>query len=394
MNKIIVIIIAFAFTQTQIFAGDEKNIIPAVLKSATVYRSGAELTHTAKALLKQGNNDLIIEGLSNGTDINSVQIGSDEKLTILSVEFSTDYLKPAVKSSNIKRLEDSLELLSKETARIQVMLKTDNELLEILKANRDIRGTQTGVSVAELVKMMEYYKTKALETQNEITIYQEKQNKLNEVIQKISLQINEEEQKNNKTTGKLMLQVVSPLAGNCNLTISYITSKASWNPSYDIRVENVTKPISLLYKARLVQTTGIDWKQVKLTLATSAPNQNNNAPVLKSWFLSYTNPVTRMENNLYMNSVQSMLQGKVAGLDVRTQLNDVVVAGYGSKSKEEVEVDDIKIRGANSKFTAPLYVLNGSIISQQQFERIDPKNIKSMDVLKDIEATSVYGARA
>ncbi|MEO5593791.1 MAG: mucoidy inhibitor MuiA family protein, partial [Chitinophagaceae bacterium] len=42
----------------------------------------------------------------------------------------------------------------------------------------------------------------------------------------------------------------------------------------------------------------------------------------------------------------------------------------------------------------PLYVLNGSIISQQQFERIDPKNIKSMDVLKDIEATSVYGARA
>ncbi|MEP6727461.1 MAG: DUF4139 domain-containing protein [Bacteroidota bacterium] len=387
MNKIIVIIIAFAFTQTQIFAGDEKNIIPAVLKLATVYRSGAELTHTAKALLKQGNNDLIIEGLSNGTDINSVQIGSDEKLTILSVEFSTEYLKPAVKSSNIKRLEDSLELLSKETARIQVMLKTDNELLEILKANRDIRGTQTGVSVAELVKMMEYYKTKALETQNEITIYQEKQNKLNEVIQKISLQINEEEQKNNKTTGKLMLQVVSPLAGNCNLTISYITSKASWNPSYDIRVENVTKPISLLYKARLVQTTGIDWKQVKLTLATSAPNQNNNAPVLKSWFLSYTNPVTRMENNLYMNSVQSMLQGKGAAL------SGVVVTAMGKKNTDEEE--DVKIRGYNSlKAAAPLYVLNGSIISQQQFERIDPKNIKSMDVLKDTEATSVYGARA
>ena len=395
MNKIIIVIIALALTQTSLLAGDEKNIVSAILKSATVYRSGAELTHVAKAVLKQGNNDLVIEGLSNGLDINSVQIGSGEKLTILSVEFSTDYLKPAVKTASIKRLEDSLEILNKETVKMQVMLKTDNELLDLLKANREIRGTQTGVSVAELMKMMEYYKTKAVETQNEISQYQEKQNKLSESIQKINLQINEEEQKNNKTVGKLLLQLVSPMAGNCNLTISYITAKASWNPSYDIRVENISKPISLLYKAKLVQTTGIDWKQVKLTLATSTPNQNNNAPVLKSWFLSYTDPVTRMENNLYMNSVQSMLQGRAAGLNVNNQLQDVVVVGYGAKNKEEEDAE-VRIRGNSSlkKDMAPLYVLNGSIISQPEFEKIDPKNIKKTEVLDIANAAAVYGARA
>ena len=395
MNKIIIVIIALALTQTSLLAGDEKNIVSAILKSATVYRSGAELTHVAKAVLKQGNNDLVIEGLSNGLDINSVQIGSGEKLTILSVEFSTDYLKPAVKTASIKRLEDSLEILNKETVKMQVLLKTDNELLDLLKANREIRGTQTGVSVAELMKMMEYYKTKAVETQNEISQYQEKQNKLSESIQKINLQINEEEQKNNKTVGKLLLQLVSPMAGNCNLTISYITAKASWNPSYDIRVENISKPISLLYKAKLVQTTGIDWKQVKLTLATSTPNQNNNAPVLKSWFLSYTDPVTRMENNLYMNSVQSMLQGRAAGLNVNNQLQDVVVVGYGAKNKEEEDAE-VRIRGNSSlkKDMAPLYVLNGSIISQPEFEKIDPKNIKKTEVLDIANAAAVYGARA
>ncbi|HTE13391.1 MAG TPA: DUF4139 domain-containing protein [Chitinophagaceae bacterium] len=387
MNKIFIVIIALALTQTSLLAGDEKNIVSAILKSATVYRSGAELTHVAKAVLKQGNNDLIIEGLSNGLDINSVQIGSGEKLTILSVEFSTDYLKPAVKTASIKRLEDSLEILNRETVKMQVLLKTDNELLDLLKANREIRGTQTGVSVAELMKMMEYYKTKALETQNEISQYQEKQNKLSETIQKINLQIKEEEQKNNKTVGKLLLQLVSPLAGNCNLTISYITAKASWNPSYDIRVENISKPISLLYKAKLVQTTGIDWKQVKLTLATSTPNQNNNAPVLKSWFLSYTDPVTRMENNLYMNSVQSMLQGRAAGL------SEVVVTGY-SVNKDAEENDEVKIRGNSSKIKAPLYILNGSIISQPEFEKIDPKNIKKTEVLDAGNATAIYGVRA
>lgn len=397
MKKISLIIIILAILQIRALAGDEKNIVPSLLKSATVYRVGAELTHTAKAILKQGNNDLVIEGLSNGLDISSVQIGSEEKLTILSVAFSTDYLTPAIKSAGIKRLEDSAEIISKEISKIHVILKTDNELIDLLKANREIRGTQTGLSVAELVKMMDYYKTKSLDTQNEIAQYQEKENKLQETIQKISLQINEEEQKNTKTTGKLLVQVLSPLAGPCNLTISYITAKAFWNPFYDIRVENISKPISLLYKAKLVQTTGIDWKQVKLTLATSMPNQNSNAPVLKSWFLSYTNPVTRMENNLYMNSVQSILSGKVAGVNAEGKLNEVVVVGYGTRKKEDADEDDKTTnRGATSlqKEISPLYVLNGNIVSTEQFEKIDPKNIKNIDVLKNASATAVYGASA
>jgi len=392
MKKYTAMVIVFVCVCAQLLAGDEKNLVPAILKSATVYRTGAELTHQAKAILKQGTNDLLIEGLSNGLDIGSVQIGSEEKLTILSVEFSTEFLKPAIKTATIKRLEDSLETVNKEINKIQVILKTDAELIDLMKANREIRGTQTGLSVAELMKMMDYYKTKSLETQNEIAQYQEKQNKLHELVQKIQLQITEEEQKNNKTTGRLSVQVMSPVAGACNLTISYITSKAYWNPSYDIRVENISKPISLMYKAKLVQTTGIDWKQVKLTLSSSTPNQNSNAPVLKSWFLNYTNPVTRMENNLYMNSMQSMLQGKVAGLAVSSQLQEVVTVGYGTNSGDKD--DAIRIRGTSSikESPPPVYVLNGGIISLQQFEKIDPKNIKNMEVVKD--AASIYGARA
>ncbi len=388
MNKISTLAIAILLSQTLLFAGDEKIIVPAVLKSATVYRSGAELTHTARTTVKQGNNELLIEGLSNGLDINSVQIGADEKITILSVEFSTDYLKPAAKSAMVKKLEDSLDILHKDIARIQVMLKTDNELLDLLKANREIRGTQTGLSVSELMKMMEYYKTKTLETQNEIAGYQEKQNKLEEAVQKITLQINEESQKNNKTVGKLLLQVMSPLAGPCNLTISYITAKASWNPSYDIRVENISKPISLLYKAKLVQTTGIDWKQVKLTLATSSPNQNSNAPVLKSWFLDYTNPVARMENNMFMNSVQSIMQKKVADTEVNDKPEETVVNGYGTQP--------IRLRGLGSisNNNPPLYVVNGVVMENDKFEKIDPKQIKSIEVLNDKNSTSIYGARA
>ncbi len=396
MHKITAFAIVLLMACTTAFAGDEVTTVPTVLKSATVYRSGAELIHTAAAFLQQGSNDVVVEGLSNGLDINSVQIGYTEKLTILSVSFFTDYLKPAVKPASIKRLEDSLQAINRENTRLQVMLTTNAELLEVLKANREIRGTQTGMSVTELVKMMDYYKTKTLETQNEMAIYRERQGKLNEAAQKIKLQIAEEEQKNNKTVGKLMLQIMNPIAGNCHLTISYITDKAYWNPSYDIRVENISKPIMLAYKAKVVQTTGIDWKQVKLTLTTTTPNQNSSAPILKSWFLNYTNPVTRMENNLYMNSVQSMLQGKLSGVQIGTPLNDVVVTAYAKKkTADEENEEDLRVRGTGTGAnTTPLYVVNGNVISQQQFEKIDPNNIKSMEVLKDATATATYGARA
>ncbi len=377
--KRLIVILCLILSIFSARAGNEKIVVPSLLKQATVYRVGAELVHTAKANLSQGTIELIIDGISSQVDLNSIQIGTEGKITILSVEFSTEYLKPLIKTTSIKKLEDSLELVNKELNKVLVQLKTGKELLELLKANRLIGGTQTGLSVAELIKMMEYYKTKTLELENEQSVYREKESKFNETIGKIRMQINEEEQKNSKSSGKLLLQVLSPLAGTYNFTVSYITPMAFWNPSYDLKVENINKPINVLYKAKLVQTTGIDWKNIKLSLATSTPGQQGTAPVFQSWFLTYINPVATMERNMMMNSIQPIGQFK------SNSLEEVVVTGYGTK-----------VRGTNSLNTAnqPLYILNGEPISADAFKLIDPKAIKKIDVVKDANATAIYGAKA
>jgi TonB-dependent SusC/RagA subfamily outer membrane receptor len=362
------------------FAGNDKTIVPSILKEATVYRVGAELVHTARASLLPGTNELVIEGISNRIDINSVQIGTEGKLTILSLEFSTDYMRPLVKSALVKRLEDSLEQVKKEYAKVQVQIKTSKELLDLLKANKQIGGTQTGLSVAELIKMMDYYKLKTLELENEMSGYREKEIKLLETIEKIRLQISEEEQKNTKSTGKLLLQVLSPLAGTYNFNISYVTSSAFWNASYDLKSESISKPVNITYKAKIVQTTGIDWKNVKLTLATSTPSQQGTAPIFQTWFLGYIDPVARMESTM-MNTVPSMLQGRAAGVMVEKDM-----AG---------SISGIKLQGSNSNIkNDPVYVVNGNIVSEKEFKELDPNMIKKIDILKDASATSIYGARA
>ncbi|MFL5746264.1 MAG: mucoidy inhibitor MuiA family protein, partial [Niastella sp.] len=330
-------------------ANDDKNIVPSVLKSAMVYRVGAELTHSAKATLNQGNNELIIDGISNRIDINSLQIGSNGNVTILSVEFSTNFLKPETKLPIVKKLEDSLETVKGELSKVEVVVKTDQELLDLLKANKEIRGDQTGLNVLELTKMVDYYKAKTLELQSEISRYQEKKAKLLDVLNKISNQIDEEEQKNNKTIGKLLLQLYCPLAGQYDFTISYVTPAAGWNPTYDLRVENINKPVALAYKAKLTQSTGIDWQKVKLALSTSVPAQHNNAPDIKSWFLTYYEPVAYDAAPSVSGSVAGLSIGSAAPAPAMQEIN---IRGYSN------------VYDKKQKQAEPLYVLDGRIISK------------------------------
>ncbi len=376
MNRMLIALLLTALSTT-LWANDEKKIVPSSLKSAMVYRSGAELMHTAKIVLEQGNNELVIEGLSSKIDMNSLQIGSNGTLTIMSMEFSTDFLRPVVKSPTVKRLEDSLEVLDNEITRIQTLIKTNQELLELLKSNKNIGGTQTGLSVTELTKMVEYYKAKTLELNQEIAGFTVKEAKAIAQHSKVTKQIAEEEKKNMKTSGKLVLQVFSPVSGPVDLTVSYLTPNAYWVPAYDLRVDNIAKPLQLSYKAKLVQTSGIDWEQVKLSLSTSVPAQRNNAPEPRTWFLGFVIPAYRdyykdkSANAPVSNGFSEVLAGKVAGVQVR-----------GSRTISDAD------------YAEPLYVVDGKVISSREFAKIDKNAIKNTTVLKEAEATAIYGARA
>ena len=158
-------------------------------------------------------------------------------------------------------------------------------MLDVLKQNRDIKGEQTGLSVTELQKLMDYYAAKSIELENTIAQQTDKKNKTAELANKIEEQIKEEEKKNISTAGRLTLQLNAAMPVKADFTISYIARNAYWTPFYDLRADNTQLPLKIFYKAKIVQTTGIDWKQVKLSLSTATPEQKGNAPELQSWFL-------------------------------------------------------------------------------------------------------------
>lgn len=76
------------------------------------------------------------------------------------------------------------------------------------------------------------------------------------------------------------------------------------------------------------------------------------------------------------------LQGRAAGLDV-------------TSNERPGEMGSIRVRGERSILASnsPLYVVDGVPLSSGGIEFLNPKDIETIDVLKDASATAIYGSR-
>ena len=323
MQKTIVWIMCFVSTIT--FA--QKPIFTAArVKGATVYFNSAELSQTTVVNLPTGTSEIVVKNVANYLNENSVQIGAPANVTVLSVQFTNDYMSEYDIDENspaIRKVRDSINLVQKELARISNTKNSELKTIELLDKNQQVFGQNSGLNVIELTKMVDYYKSKRTELSNSINTLEEKEKKYNAILSRLNTKLEIDSSKEEKTSsGKLVLQVMNNVAGLVPLEISYVTPNASWSPFYDLRAESVKEPINMLYKAQVIQNTGIDWKKVKLTLSSGNPNQSNQAPILSSWFLRYGYPIA-YSNQVYKSNV---LQGRVAGLnsDKKADLSEEV----------------------------------------------------------------------
>jgi hypothetical protein len=186
-------------------AGDGPTVVASSLQSVMVYRSGAEMVHAARARLVQGSSELIIDDVSTTLEPASIRVSCGGNVTIMSVAFSKDYLQPETVSPVVKNLQDSIEVLAKEQERLGILTKSDEQLLELLNSNKNVGGSQNGVSAVELAKMVDYYRQQQVSIRMELAGYADKEARLKAIRESLEQQIAEEESKNTKTAGRIWL---------------------------------------------------------------------------------------------------------------------------------------------------------------------------------------------
>ena len=326
--------------------GDTARIDASITSAAVYFGYGAELTHMAKVKVDAGTKIIEINLLSTNVDINSLQISVPEEVALLSQYYRVYY--PAVpvmpKSREVEKLEDSIVLVQKEIGRINNLVSIDQEILN--KTGLLIEATFKSISNKpvtsdEILKLLEYYNAKIEKLKT--NIYNQGQNimlqnkRIDEIRKRIAT-ITTVVPVKQKPYGQVFLQVICKRSGEIPVDLSYYTPNAGWTALYDIRVNSKTNKVKMVYKASLTQTTGIDWKNTKLTLSTGTPNFGVSAPILTPWYLQlyvpglYTDLQKRAAaGNATRNMIQSFSDDKV--------LSEVVVSDGVGQYKQQKEKD-------------------------------------------------------
>jgi uncharacterized protein (TIGR02231 family) len=275
---------------------------------ATVFFRGAELTHSANVMLERGTNEVRIEGLSANIDVNSLKIKTSNNVLVSSFNFSIDYLSKSLTQSSLllKNLEDSITICQAELDKLTISLKINAGLQTHLEAGitKSASGSEKGLTLDELTKTMSYYKSESekIEIQNH-TLKAQKEN-AEKTLTRLKAQLEQENIQGKETSGILNLTLMASAGVNCALTINYYTPSAGWTPFSDITVTSADRPLTISQKAKVFQTTGLDWDKMKLTLSTATPSNGKVAPLFTTWFLSeqVVAPVLRRQALMAQNT--------------------------------------------------------------------------------------------
>jgi uncharacterized protein (TIGR02231 family) len=343
MTKVLITASLILLTFTSTFSQDTSKA-DASLTAATVYFGyGAELTHNANINISTGTKQIVINQLSTAIDINSLQINVPENVALLSqrYQFFTPVVS-AVINPQIKKWQDSIALFQKEINRNNNLSDIEEQTLEKTGKLIEITITNSGnktITSEETLKLINAYNTKIEKSKLAIFKLSEEKDLLSEKIALLNKQSSESANgpvKKLKSYGQLILQVICGKNGEIPITLSYFTNNAGFTPLYDVRVNSKTNEMKLVYKAAVTQSTGIDWKQTKLTLSTSNPNWGGVAPIVNPWYLQeyvpqlYGKITNDLNRSMAVNSIQSMA-------DDDKQLSEVIVVnGYGASKQKAV----------------------------------------------------------
>lgn len=266
-------------------AAIEEKKLATEVSEVTVYFKGAQIKRVKPLKLKAGKYRLVFEGLEPDLIDNSLQVKVDDGLVINYVNKRSNFLKRLEKNELAEALQksiDSLQILIEDETDILALYQNQEKILAL---NNEIGGEQEGVRVSELIETVQFYEVKLKEVKA-------KQRQSHRKIKDLEKQLHE------KTAQKQEITSVVPpktseivVEASCedtfkgSIALKYIIPNAGWTPIYDLRAEDVDEPISLILKAQVRQSSGSDWKDVKLNLTSENPFESGQMPELKRWDL-------------------------------------------------------------------------------------------------------------
>lgn len=288
-----------------------KKNIDSKIEKVTVFLEGAQVQRNAKINLPAGKSELVFTGISPAIDKQSIQVKADNTVTILSVIHQQNHLKEQQKQEEIKELETLQEAQREKIALQRNIFNVYKQEEAMLVKNQQVGGANTGLKAADLKDAADFQRNRLTEVYQKQMEINKAIGKLETELVKMNRQFAELNQNADISTSEIHVTLSTKEAGNSNFTVTYLVKQAGWFPVYDIRVKDIISLISLQYKANVFQSSGEDWKDIKLFLSTGNPNENSTKPVISPWYLKYVYAYQPVTNTIQGTYTPGTVRGRV-----------------------------------------------------------------------------------
>ncbi len=306
--KTISLLLLFVGLTVYASAEEKQTTLKSKITKVTVYQQGAQVKRKASYTVSKGINKIIITGISPKIDPNSIQVTASGKVILLDSKFSSVYPNVTEREVNEAppKIKKQIEVLKDSIFELSYVVLDVQNKIDVLKSEKNIlnnNGTIKGVgkvndSIPLLKDAMTYYHSKMnhinaelLKLNRQKMLLERKGKRMNERLNNLYNYTSNHQIDINKKYApvhQIEITLSANEASSGKLYVNYLVNDAGWIPQYDLRNQTANNTIKLTYKAQVYQNTGIEWKDVKLSLSTNNPYANKTKPELSPWYLNYS----------------------------------------------------------------------------------------------------------
>lgn len=309
MLSLILLLITSSFHQTT----SDSVVVKSEIENVTVFRSQAQIERISDVRLSPGKNVVVFTELSESMIPNSIQLKGKDAFTLLSITHRNNFIEERSNSKLVNQLtsqRDSLQgLITSKRARINVI----NSNVSLLSSSNNIANNHK-LSASELDALLDLNSKRLLEFEEQKIMLNNEISSINDRVRLLNNRIREQGGSIRNRFKEVVAEIEVESAKEIEFSLQYLVYNSGWNPSYDIRSENINAPLAFTYKANIYQNTGYDWNDVQFTINSGDPSQNVQKPELAPNYVGFYNTRQKPNRNSSRNSVATFKRSEDNGL--------------------------------------------------------------------------------
>jgi|LDZT01.1.fsa_nt_gi uncharacterized protein (TIGR02231 family) len=290
----LILVLFFSFTCTVL---QQEINVGSKINHVYIYPNSAILAREAVLELDKGFYSIVFDDILEQFDENTIKAeleGVDDELAnIKGVSVETVYIEeePSIRikqlQNEIQELEKNIRIITMQKNSLQDKKEFLNSIIYLFQEQRTKEDSTISIPSTEQLEEIYNFLDEKLRINYEQLLNQDFQIESYKdrvaLLQKRLQQISNERRETKKVIG-LDLEVFQKT--NISILVSYLLNDGiNWRPVYDLKTDLRNDRIAIVTYALIGQSTGVDWKNVQISLSTARPTISGQLPPIDSWFL-------------------------------------------------------------------------------------------------------------